>query len=256
MLEADDVWKIEYGLFKPYLKERKPKLYTDCFEADWAEMKKLKYKHTTEEEVKTEMAKVYPQLKHAYRYYAGVNPSGVIPSIGQIIAFQFMDDTLNCVDHDKEGRLKPSDIDRLVITVNAGKSSKLNPANQMCRHNFLEWIIRCSIEKFYASKQVETEIEAVKRFLEEFVVPNCVGFDEDNWRKKHTYNVETDNTMRAYLPLWKYLFAKYGASGDGFGKEKSLEMDEFESFVNDSGLINDEMAAREIPICFNQSMYT
>lgn len=31
----EEQWKIEYGLFKPYLKERKPKLYTDCFEADW-----------------------------------------------------------------------------------------------------------------------------------------------------------------------------------------------------------------------------
>lgn len=219
-------------------------------------MKLPKLKHTTEDEVKVEMAKVYPQLKHAYRYFAGVNPSGVIPSIGQIIAFQFMDQTLKCVDEHKGGRLMASDVDRLVITVNAGRASKLNPANQMCRHNFLEWVIRCAIEKFYASKQVETEIEAVRRFLDEFVVPNCVGFDEDEWRKSHTFNVETDNTMRAYLPLWKYLFAKYGASGEGFGKDKSLEMDEFDKFVTDSGLINEEMATREIPICFNQSMYT
>lgn len=197
------------------------------------------------------MARVYPQLKHAYRYFAGVNPSGMVPSIGQIVAFQFMDEVLKCVDKHKEGRLKPSDIDRMVITVNVGKSSKLNPANQMCRSEFVEFIIRCSIEKFYASKQVETELDAVKKFLDEFVVPNCVGYDEDEWRKKYTYNVETDNTMRAYIPLWKYLFAKYGASGEGFGKEKSLEMDEFDTFVNDSGLINEELAAREIPICFN-----
>jgi hypothetical protein len=75
------------------------------------------------------MAKVYPQLKHMYRYYAGVNPSGVIPSIGQIIAFQVMNETLQCVDEHKEGMLKASDIDRMVITVNAGSRGSNNPAN-------------------------------------------------------------------------------------------------------------------------------
>ena len=57
------------------------------------------------------------------------------------------------------------------------------------------------------------------------------NMDEDEWRKKNTFNLEVDNTMRAYLPLWKYLFAKYGASAETFGasvgSDKSLELDEF-----------------------------
>jgi hypothetical protein len=150
--EVDDNWSIEMGLFKPYLKERKPKLYLDCFEADWQSMKKLKYKHTTEDEVKVVMAKVYPKLKHAYKYYAGINMSGMTPSIGQIVGFKFMDEELHCVDADGQGFLKPSDIDRLTITVNVNNKGQHNPKNQMVRFQFIEWIIRSAIEKFYTSK--------------------------------------------------------------------------------------------------------
>ena len=79
----------------------------------------------------------------------------------------FLNEVLDCIDQDAEGKLKYSDADRLFITVNAnptGKRQATNPANAMIRCQLMEFIIRAAIEKFFASGQVETELEAVKKF--------------------------------------------------------------------------------------------
>ena len=41
-------WSVEMGIFKDYLKETKPGLIANCFEFDWNNMKKLKYKKSEE----------------------------------------------------------------------------------------------------------------------------------------------------------------------------------------------------------------
>ena len=39
---------VEIGIFKDYLKEQKPALIQKCFDFDWENMKKLKYKKSEE----------------------------------------------------------------------------------------------------------------------------------------------------------------------------------------------------------------
>ena len=102
-----------------------------------------------------------------------------------------------------------SDADRMGLTVNAMKSGPLNPANQLVRYQFMEYIIRCSVEKFFASGQVESEALAVKKFIDEFIIQKCQGYSQDTWRCEHTFNVNVDNVMKAYQKLWTYLYNKY-----------------------------------------------
>jgi hypothetical protein len=54
-----------------------------------------------------------------------------------------------------------SDVDRMFITVNANRSGPTNPSNALVRYQFMEFIIRCAIEKYFASGKVETELEAI-----------------------------------------------------------------------------------------------
>lgn len=127
-MRAETPWKVEIGVFKEYLKETKSSLISNCFEYDWCSMKVLKYKKCSEDQVKCEMAKIYPLLKDVYRNQAGYGPSGNVFSIGQNQINQFMQDTLDCLDKTDGGRLKMSDADRMMVTVNAMKSGPLNPA--------------------------------------------------------------------------------------------------------------------------------
>lgn len=66
-----------------------------------------------------------------------------------------------------------SDIDRMFITVNANRSGPTNPSNALVRFQFMEFIIRCAIEKYFASGKVETELEAIKKFNLEYLIPKC-----------------------------------------------------------------------------------
>ena len=74
-------WRVDIGIFKDYLRERKSNLLTQCFEEDWKNMKPLKYKKSEAADIKRELAKVYGLIKSAYRESAGVNPSGSVFSV-------------------------------------------------------------------------------------------------------------------------------------------------------------------------------
>jgi hypothetical protein len=59
------------SLFREYLREEREDLMRDCFEFDWNSMKQLKYKVSTELEVKEVMREIYPLIKEAYKVQAG-----------------------------------------------------------------------------------------------------------------------------------------------------------------------------------------
>lgn len=74
-------WTIEVSLFREYLREDNLNLTKECFELDWACMKQLKYKHSTEEKIKEVMREAYPMIKEAYKVLAGYGMQGTISSV-------------------------------------------------------------------------------------------------------------------------------------------------------------------------------
>ena len=67
MARTETPWTVEIGIFKDYLKDANPALIDKCFEFDWANMKTLKYKKSTTEEIKEEMRRIYPIMREAYK---------------------------------------------------------------------------------------------------------------------------------------------------------------------------------------------
>ena len=116
---AETAWTPEVGIFKDYLKEKRKAMIDKCFEKDWGDKKQLKFKVSSEDDIKQEIQQVYPLLKDVYRALAGQEPSGNIMSIGMNTINGFMNEVLGCLDN---GKLKASDADRMMITVNAGRS--------------------------------------------------------------------------------------------------------------------------------------
>jgi hypothetical protein len=60
-------WTIDFGLFKEYLREDREQLHNDCFEFDWSNVKQLKYKKSSEEEIKAALKQGYYLIKEFYK---------------------------------------------------------------------------------------------------------------------------------------------------------------------------------------------
>jgi hypothetical protein len=70
----------------------------------------------------------------------------------------------------------------------------------------MEFFIRGAMEKYFVSGQLDNELAAVKKFNDVFIEPACKSISQTVWRHDNTFNVYADNYVRAYEPLWKYLY--------------------------------------------------
>lgn len=65
----------------------------------------------------------------------------------------------------------------------------------------------------------------------------------------------TDNIMKAYKSLWEEFYRTHSGKHKKPGQKNYMMVDEFDYFVTCSGMINSELAARDIPLIFNLSMH-
>ena len=97
-------------------------------------------------------------------------------------------------------------------------------------------------------------MEAIQKFLNEHLIPNCKDHDQHHWRMKKTFNVEVDNFMKAHQKIWDHLYKKYSGRHVLPGAKKFMMTDEFELFAEHSNLVNDLLPARDVSLIFNLSM--
>jgi len=69
-----------------------------------------------------------------------------------------------------------------------------------------------------------------------------------------TFNVGTDNVMKAYKKVWEHIYTANAGKHSLPGAKKCMMKDEFEMFVEFSLLMNDLMPARDASLIFNLSM--
>ena len=103
---------------------------TNCFEKDWNDMKTLKFKKSTDDEVKGVCSRYYNCLKESYKYEAGCCTTGKVFGVTMNQFAAFLQD-INLID--KEFSL--SDADRFFITVNSSTNMKspMVPKNSLVR---------------------------------------------------------------------------------------------------------------------------
>lgn len=116
----------------------------------------------------------YRLMRECYRYYAGANPCGIIPCIGQN-AFHELVSATGIIDH---AILKLSDIDfEFIVTKSGSPKLEMNPERWLVRYQFMEIFVRIAFHKYYKSKLVETQFEAVKTIMNEHLLPYFQKFD-------------------------------------------------------------------------------
>ena len=169
---ADTAWTIEIGIFKRYLKESNEKMLRKCFDNDWEYMKDVakKYKKSEEKDVKEEMYRVWKQIKDLYRDQAGYNPNGTTFCINQTQLELCMTSILNMLDEEETDYLHTSKAGIISASVRVPKvKSEYICQNEVVRFQFLEYLLRCSIKKYFESGKVESELDAVQMFIDEHI---------------------------------------------------------------------------------------
>lgn len=90
----------------------------------------------------------------------------------------YLSDSIDCFDKETGGRLRAADQGRIVAAVTSKRAKELppafNPQAQLIRCQFLELLIRCALEKFFAAGKVTNELEAVQIFNKEFLTKSTI----------------------------------------------------------------------------------
>jgi len=98
----------------------------------------------------------------------------------------------------------------------------------------MEYLLRCAIKKFFESKIVDTELDAVKLLIEDhmsrFIPDDNNPFDQDQWRLKNTMNVYVDNCIKAHQKIFEHIYDKFTGKHALPGSKKFMMVDEFDDF--------------------------
>ena len=224
-------WYQEIGIFwQQYRKEGDPKIINKCFEADWDEMKALKYKSSETIDVKSVCRKYYNLLRETYKYEAGVGTSGRNFGVPMNQFAASMQD-LNMIDK----KFQLSDADRFFITVNSSTAIKNNPMvpkNSLIRFQYLEVMVRVSIAKFYP-EPCDTEAAAVEKFFKDHLVPgreHHLAVNAHKWRQDNIWCEPVDNILKAHKDFFKALYDKCG-SVKLPGKPAYVDVEDLEKMI-------------------------
>lgn len=222
-------------------------------------MKKLKYKKSTEEEVKIVAKEMYPFIFLVYKQLSGLGMNGNIPSITLNTFTDFIKDSMDMIDGEN---INLADNDRIFITVNANKKAPLIPANSLVRYQFVEIILRLAFKRYFDSGEEFTEADALKKvhmehlqkYQNKMMSDNAYILDFQKWREDRYYNEDVDNILKAYKPLFEHLFQTFGGSHKKPGEKHFITIDEYDSLLTEAEIVNDMLYQRDIPVHFNQSM--
>lgn len=249
-------WKQENSVFKKYRVDN-TKILEECFEFDW-DCSKVPVMIKNKEEknrIKILLKEHYRLMRECYRYYAGSNPCGIVPCIGQN-AFNEIINATGIVD---QNIIKLSDIDfEFIVTKSGAKKNEMNPERWLIRYQFMEVFVRIALHKYHKSKRVESQYEAVEKLWHEHLLPFFVKFDCHKWRLENLWNVECDEVFVKYSSILKRLFEKYSGKYVKPSKPRFVSIDEFICMISESGVLRYEVGHgnSEIGSQFNLAMMT
>jgi hypothetical protein len=135
----------------------------------------------------------------------------------------------------------------------AERKQNPNIPDNIIRHQWMMLLVKIAKDKYFRTKVKETVPEAVKYSFDIHYIPYLSQFRANRWREERYYNENTDNVIKAYLPIFDAVYRSQ-ASMKQVGKKDSasLYLEEFTAIVN--ALMDTDFPVKEIPIIFNLSM--
>ena len=135
------------------------------------------------------------------------------------------------------------------------KNSRMPPNALIC-FQFMEILVRITLDKYYRSGNVPYQSEAVVMLMETNVLPHLGHIFADKWRYERYLNEPCDTALKANRHLLKNVFGKFSVKKVKPGQKPFMCLSEFESIILGADLINENFTVREICLAFNLGMMT
>lgn len=150
---------------------------------------------------------------------------------------------------------KISDVD---LSVKASKfsNSTVNTAYGLVRHEFLEFLIRISLDKYFRSGYCKTESEAIEIFFKSHFIKNLTIYDQDKWRFERFFNQECEDVIIENREILQIVFDMYSGKKAKPGEKKYMLVEDFISLCQEHGLMSDTFNLRHGTLCFHMALMT
>jgi hypothetical protein len=88
------------------------------------------------------------------------------------------------------------------------------------------------------------------------LLPFFKTFDSHKWRREKLWNEGCDLAYKKFTKALVKLYEKFSGKYALPGAKEYMSLDEFETLITDSGVIDDNFGSREISTLFNMAMMT
>ena len=201
-------WSIPISIFKDYRIDTEA-LLNKCFEYDWS-CCKLPKLGDEEAAVKEEMRKGYRIIKENYKTLSAIGRVGSVFGIQWLLYNEFVCNKIKLVDG-VEIKLQASDL--LFKMMNGRpKIGTVNPSLSLVRFEFMEVLMRLTIQRYFDTKKVPTRGDAVKLLFAEHLNKYSGGINSQLWREGRFWNEECDNIFKANWSLMQHIYLTRGGS--------------------------------------------
>ena len=103
----------------------------------------------------------------------------------------------------------------------------------------MELFVRLAISKYYKTKQVGSQSEAIKRLFEKELLQYLRGFECHTWRASTFWCENCDTILKAYMPVLKMLFQKNSGKYTKPGMPLFMSLEEFSELISATGVCTD-----------------
>ncbi|CAG9317234.1 unnamed protein product [Blepharisma stoltei] len=247
------VWTVPQSLFKNYDFDTENK-YMDGFEFDFRHTRIPNFVKKPEdlEAVKEYLKKIYKDLRETYRFLSAGSGSEIF-SITSNSLLDFLNQASVFDDH-----FSISDLGVLWNSVNSqtNKDQIYNSGNGLCRYEFIEIIARIANDKYVKHKIVSNAAEGIEKLTNDHLLPIITLYDTNKWRLEKYVCEDVDLVLKAYKPILDAVYKRYSGKKALPGQKPFMSLEEFRALCNDANLQSSTFAAREVDVCYSQSMMT
>lgn len=243
-------WRVPKSLFKDY------KFWTaahinDCLEFDWKESKldNLIKSETDKVELKQVLRRHYVKIAEIFRLLASQSGNEYL-TVGNNVLTDFF---YTYKVFDQLYSLADLGVNWNAVTVHKNRQP-YNPITSLCRYEFVELIIRISLDRYIRTKQLSSFTEAVSKFLNE-KLGELVDIPLDNtWRSQFYATEEVDIVFKTHRPILENIYKRFSGKKTLPGQKPYMSLDEFKDLCLKAELLQTPNPERDVELCFGAAM--
>lgn len=149
---------------------------------------------------------------------------------------------------------KISDID-LALKASKFSLSNINTSYGLVRHEFVEFLIRVALDKYFRSGICKSETEAILMFFNSNFL-KIQAYDQDKWRWDRFFTQECEDVLIDNRDILQNVFDLNSGKKAKPGEKKFMQVEDFLSICQMHELMSESFNLRQIILSFHMALMT